>query len=101
LPKDVVLMIVDKFLNEISQKLAPKKIDFKVSKKMRSWLADKGYDISYGARPLARLIQDKIKKPISEELLFGKLSKSGGKISIDLDDGEKLKIDISSAQAKS
>jgi ATP-dependent Clp protease ATP-binding subunit ClpA len=98
LPKDVVLMIVDKFLDEISHRLTSKKIEFKVSKKLRSWLADKGYDVSYGARPLGRLIQDKIKKPISEELLFGKLAKAGGKITLDLDDSEKLKIDITAAQ---
>lgn len=100
LPKDVVLMIVDKFLDEIGQRLSSKKIEIKVSKKLRSWLAEKGYDVSYGARPLGRLIQDKIKKPISEELLFGKLAKSGGKITLDLDDSEKLKIDISAGQAK-
>ena len=100
LPKDVVLMIVDKFLDEIGQRLSSKKIEIKVSKKLRSWLAEKGYDVSYGARPLGRLIQDKIKKPISEELLFGKLAKAGGKITLDLDDSEKLKIDISAAQTK-
>jgi ATP-dependent Clp protease ATP-binding subunit ClpA len=86
LPSDVVLMIVDKFLDEISKKLVARNITFKASERLRNWLAEKGYDVSYGARPLGRLIQDKIKKPLSDELLFGKLSKSSGKILVDLDE---------------
>jgi ATP-dependent Clp protease ATP-binding subunit ClpA len=89
LPRDVVLMVVDKFLGELSAKLQARKIEFKATNKLREWLAEKGYDIAFGARPLARVIQDQIKKPLSDELLFGKLSKSGGKIIADLD--EKLK----------
>jgi ATP-dependent Clp protease ATP-binding subunit ClpA len=84
LPKDVVLMVVDKFLNEVTQKMAAKKILFTASKELREWLAEAGYDIAYGARPLARVIQDKIKKPLANELLFGKLSKSGGTITAGL-----------------
>jgi len=97
LPRDVVLMIVDKFLAEISQKLAAKNIEFKTSKKLRNWLAEKGYDVSYGARPLGRLIQDKIKKPLTDELLFGKLAKSGGKILVDLGEDDKPAFEITSS----
>jgi ATP-dependent Clp protease ATP-binding subunit ClpA len=100
LPKEVVLMIVDKFLGELGQKLKARKIDLKVSKTLKAWLADKGYDVSYGARPLGRLIQDQIKKPISNELLFGKLAKSGGKISLDLGENDQVKINITSTQPK-
>ena len=94
LPEDVVLMIVDKFLTEISQRLSAKNIQFNTTTKLKNWLAKKGYDVSYGARPLGRLIQDAIKKPLSNELLFGKLGKSGGKIVVDLDENEKPKFEI-------
>jgi ATP-dependent Clp protease ATP-binding subunit ClpA len=84
LPKGIVLMVVDKFLKELGDKLSQRKIEFKASDRLKEWLAEKGYDISFGARPLARLIQEQIKKPISEELLFGKTGKSGGHIYADL-----------------
>jgi ATP-dependent Clp protease ATP-binding subunit ClpA len=89
LPKDIVLMVVDKFLAELIAKLRARKIEFKVSTKLREWLADKGYDVAFGARPLARVIQDQIKKPLSDELLFGKLAKSGGQITADLGANQK------------
>jgi ATP-dependent Clp protease ATP-binding subunit ClpA len=94
LPRDVVLMVVDKFLDDVTQKLAAKKIEFKASLALREWLAEKGYDISFGARPLARVIQDQIKKPLADELLFGKISKSGGKITVDLGKDGKPSFDI-------
>lgn len=94
LPRDIVLMIVDKFLAEISQRLSAKNIQFSATSKLKNWLAEKGYDVSYGARPLGRLIQDAIKKPLSNELLFGKIAKSGGKIAVDLDESEKPKFEI-------
>lgn len=94
LPREVVLMIVDKFLAEISQRLSAKNIQFSATSKLKNWIAEKGYDVSYGARPLGRLIQDAIKKPLSNELLFGKIAKSGGKITVDLDESEKPKFEI-------
>ena len=94
LAKEIVLMVVDKFLADLSQKLAIKKVEFKASKKLRLWLAEKGYDIAFGARPLGRLIQDQIKKPLSDELLFGKLAKSGGKVHADLDKDGKPTFEI-------
>ena len=97
LARDVVLMVVDKFLGEVSQKLAAKKIAFKASQALREWLAEKGYDISFGARPLARVIQDQIKKPLADELLFGKISKSGGKITADLGKDGKPTFEIKGA----
>ena len=94
LQKDVVLMVVDKFLAEVAQRMAVKKIQFTVSNNLRAWLAEKGYDISYGARPLARVIQEQIKKPLANELLFGKLAKSGGIIDADLGKDDKPVFEI-------
>jgi ATP-dependent Clp protease ATP-binding subunit ClpA len=94
LQKDVILMVVDKFLAEVAQRMAVKKIQFTVSNNLRAWLAEKGYDISYGARPLARVIQEQIKKPLANELLFGKLAKSGGIIDADLGKDDKPVFEI-------
>ena len=77
LPRPVILSVVDKFTREIVQKLAARKIEVVVEDSAREYLADKGYDPSFGARPLARLIQNEISKPLADEVLFGKLSKGG------------------------
>jgi len=69
--------IVDKFLKELSGQLAEKKVTIEVTDAARTYLADKGYDPDFGARPLARIIQDEVKTPLGEELLFGKLEKGG------------------------
>jgi ATP-dependent Clp protease ATP-binding subunit ClpA len=79
----VMEMIVDKNMNELKTMLAPKSISIKYSVKVRSYLAKKGYDPKFGARPLARFIQTQIKDKLTDEILFGKLEK-GGKISIGL-----------------
>ncbi len=94
LPRDIVLKVVDKFLGEVTSKLHARNIELICSEKLKSWLADKGYDIAYGARPLARVIQDQIKKPLSDELLFGKISKNGGKIKVDLGTDGKPTFEI-------
>lgn len=88
LPKEIVLQVVDKFVDELNMRLAIKKVDLEVSDALRAWLAEKGYHPSYGARPLARTIQDHLKKPLADELLFGKLSKGGGKVFADIKDGK-------------
>jgi ATP-dependent Clp protease ATP-binding subunit ClpA len=85
--------VVDKFIDELNGQLAIKKVSLKISSEVRTWLADKGYDPSYGARPLARVIQTEIKDALSDEILFGKL-KSGGVISVNLAD-DKLTFDYS------
>lgn len=89
LPTEVVLSIVDKFLSQIELQLVDKKVDLEVTDAAREWLAKKGYDEKMGARPLSRLIHDKIKKTLSEEVLFGKLEK-GGRVLVDLKDDELL-----------
>lgn len=88
LPEMVVLSIVDKFLTQIELQLAEKKVDLEVSDNARKWLAHEGYDEKMGARPLQRLIHNKIKKTLSEEILFGKLEK-GGHVLVD-EKGDEL-----------
>jgi ATP-dependent Clp protease ATP-binding subunit ClpA len=97
LPRDIVLKVVDKFLKDVASKLASRKIELVCTEKLRLWLVDKGYDIAYGARPLGRVIQDQIKKPLSDELLFGKISKTGGKIKVDLGQDGKPSFEITAA----
>ena len=81
LPSKVISQVVDKFIMQLEEQLADRKVTIVLSGTARSWLAKRGYDPSFGARPLTRLIQEKIKKPLAEELLFGKL-KNGGTVRI-------------------
>jgi len=63
-------------------------VQLDVTDAARGWLAERGYDVQMGARPMARLIQDKIKRPLAEEILFGELAEHGGVVHIDLEGGE-------------
>lgn len=83
LPEEVVLKIVDKFIAELNSQLSPKNIKISLTKKARKWLAQKGFDPKFGARPLQRLIQKEIKSPLVEEILFGKLTE-GGEVTVDI-----------------
>ncbi|OVE81345.1 ATP-dependent Clp protease ATP-binding subunit ClpA [bacterium K02(2017)] len=87
LPEKVVLSIVDKFLTQVELQLLEKKVDLTVTDKAREYLAENGYDEKMGARPLQRLIHNKIKKQLSEEILFGQLEK-GGQVTIEIKDEE-------------
>jgi ATP-dependent Clp protease ATP-binding subunit ClpA len=78
--------VVGKQLLELEAQLLAKKVEIEIGPEVRDWLADKGYDRAMGARPLARLIQDKIKKPLSEEILFGKLE-NGGRVEVHIKRG--------------
>ena len=101
--------IVDKFMKELSGQLAEKKVTIDVTDAARTYLSDKGYDPDFGARPLARIIQDEVKTPLGEELLFGKLEKGGAVVvstqESDIEDertgekkkGVKLKFDCTAA----
>ena len=84
-------LVVDKFIMELEEQLSNKGVTFKVDKAARDWLVEHGYDRAMGARPMARLIQENIKKPLADELLFGKLAK-GGHVTINVKDG-KLHFD--------
>ena len=82
-PEDIA-KVVDKFVIQLEAQLADRKIEFELSKAANLWLATKGYDKRYGARPLSRTIQEYIKKPLADEILFGKL-KQGGLVKVGLD----------------
>ncbi len=77
LEEKTIAFVVDKFLFELEEQLHQKKVTLSIDNSVRKWLAEKGYDILMGARPMARLIQEKIKKPMAEELLFGALAEGG------------------------
>ncbi len=87
LGKPTVARVVDKFILELELQLADQNVHIQFDSEARSWLADKGYDKLYGARPMSRLIQDKIKQPLAEELLFGKLT-DGGEVNVTIKDGK-------------
>lgn len=88
LQPETVGHIVDKFIVQMEVQLQDRNVEIELSEKARLWLAERGYDRDMGARPLARLIQEKVKKPLSEELLFGKL-RNGGLVRIDIDVADK------------
>ena len=87
LSKEVVHTLVDKFLTQLQAQLDDKSVQLDVDEDAREWLAEHGYDAQMGARPMARLIQEKLKKPLAEEVLFGKLV-SGGTVQVGVKDGE-------------
>jgi len=87
LTRDTTLHVVDKFLSELQGQLDDKGVLLNVDDEARQWLAENGYDEKMGARPMARLVQDKIKKPLAEKILFGELSK-GGEVEITVSEGE-------------
>jgi ATP-dependent Clp protease ATP-binding subunit ClpA len=84
---DHILRVVDKFLIELEMLLQEKHVSLSATPAARDWLAQHGFDPLMGARPMARLLQDKVKRPLADELLFGKLI-GGGRVSIDVKDGE-------------
>ena len=91
LPREVIKTVADKFLVEIQVQLDDKKVVLNVSDEARDWLVDHGYDETMGARPMQRLIQNKIKKELAEDILFGRLAK-GGDVSIIVEDDELVII---------
>jgi ATP-dependent Clp protease ATP-binding subunit ClpA len=99
LPPEVVRNVVQKFIIQLEGQLAERNVQIEITDKAADWLATRGYDESFGARPLSRLISEKVKKPMADELLFGKL-KNGGivRIDIDPDDKDKLKFAYSQEQ---
>ena len=80
-------MVVDKFLMELENQLVDKKVEFEVTSATKEWLSKNGYDAKLGARPISRLINDKIKRPLAHEILFGKLE-GGGKVVVDIKNDE-------------
>ncbi|MGB0445020.1 MAG: AAA family ATPase, partial [Porticoccaceae bacterium] len=94
LPPEVIKTVVDKFLVKLQRQLDDKKVFLTVDEEARNWLAIQGYDTKMGARPMDRLIQEKIKKPLAEEVLFGALSQRGGTVHVTVaNDALKISID--------
>ncbi|MCS6914462.1 MAG: ATP-dependent Clp protease ATP-binding subunit ClpA [Myxococcales bacterium] len=88
LSPDVIRRVVDKFIGELREQLRPRKVELEMNDAAREWLAEHGYDHLFGARPMGRLIQNEIKKPLADQLLFGAL-RGGGKVLLDVE-GEAL-----------
>jgi len=86
-----ILRVVDKFLIELESQLTEKHVSLDVDSDARRWLADHGFDPQMGARPMARVIQEKVKRALADELLFGKLA-DGGLVKLSVRDGE-LQVD--------
>jgi ATP-dependent Clp protease ATP-binding subunit ClpA len=92
LPKTVILQVVEKFVLQLEAQLLDRGVAIELTQPAAEWLADRGYDDKMGARPLGRVIQEHIKKPLAEELLFGKLAK-GGMVRVGVKD-DKIVLDI-------
>ena len=88
LATDIVRNVVDKFLIELQAQLDEKRVQLDVDETARNWLAVQGYDPDMGARPMARLIQEKLKKPLAEMILFGELAEQGGIVHVSMENGE-------------
>ena len=93
---EVVSRVVDKFILQLELQLAEQNVHIQFDSDARAWLAKRGYDRLYGARPMSRLIQEKVKQPLAEELLFGKLV-HGGEVHVSLKDGPNKDGDVSEA----
>jgi ATP-dependent Clp protease ATP-binding subunit ClpA len=99
LDHEIILKVVDKFLLELENQLHEKKVEPSFTPKLKEYLAKKGFDPQMGARPMARLIQDLIRKALADELLFGRLV-NGGRVTIDLTDDNKAKLDFDETPAE-
>jgi ATP-dependent Clp protease ATP-binding subunit ClpA len=93
LNEEIILRVVDKFLMQLEDQLHEKKVDIGFSDALRRHLAKKGFDPVMGARPMARLIQDTIRKALADELLFGRLV-NGGRVNVDVDEAGEIKLDF-------
>ncbi|MFZ6688173.1 ATP-dependent Clp protease ATP-binding subunit ClpA [Undibacterium sp. SXout11W] len=98
LDEEIILRVVDKFLMQLEEQLHEKKVEATFTDNLRKFLAKKGFDPLMGARPMARLIQDMIRKALADELLFGKLV-SGGRVIVDLDEKDLIKLEFSEGDA--
>lgn len=100
LGEDVILTVVDKFLTELQGQLDEKRVLLNVDEDARLWLVEKGYDMHMGARPMERVIQEYIKKPLAELVLFGALAKQGGTAQVRLNEaGDALEVTVEQEEA--
>ncbi|MEQ8405357.1 MAG: ATP-dependent Clp protease ATP-binding subunit ClpA [Oceanicaulis sp.] len=93
LKTDVVGRVVEKFVLQLEAQLADRGVTFELTEAATNWLAEKGYDENFGARPLGRVIQEHVKKPLAEEILFGQLKK-GGVVKVDVDAADETRLDF-------
>ncbi len=98
LDERTIQRVVDKLLVEVEAQLEQKGVALHLSDEARAWIAQRGYDPKMGARPMARVIQEHIKRPLAEELLFGRLAKGGHAFVETTADGQQLKIEVRSAE---
>jgi len=96
---EIVKGVVDKFLTELQAQLDEKRVVLNVGDDARNWLAEHGYDELMGARPMQRLIQDKIKKPLAEMILFGDLAEAGGEVDIHVGDDGDITLEVAAVAA--
>ena len=99
LDEQIILRVVDKFLMQLEAQLAEKKVEAIFTDALKKYLAKNGFDPQMGARPMARLIQDTIRRALADELLFGKLA-NGGRVTIDMDDKGQVVLDIHQSDAQ-
>ena len=97
LPAEAVARVVDKFIMQLEAQLGAKKVQLEVDEDARAWLAEHGFDATMGARPMARVIQEHIKRPLAEELLFGRLA-DGGVVRVGVE-GDELSLDVQAREA--
>ncbi len=93
LDEEIILRVVDKFLMQLEEQLHEKKVEAIFTEKLRKFLGKKGFDPLMGARPMARLIQDLIRKALADELLFGRLV-TGGRVTVDMDEKDQVKLEF-------
>jgi ATP-dependent Clp protease ATP-binding subunit ClpA len=99
LDEQVILRVVDKFLMQLESQLSEKKVEALFTENLKKYLAKNGFDPQMGARPMARLIQDTIRRALADELLFGKLA-NGGRVTIDVDDKGQVTLEIAQSDAQ-
>ncbi|MGH1429576.1 MAG: ATP-dependent Clp protease ATP-binding subunit ClpA [Neptuniibacter sp.] len=97
LTTDIIKGVVDKFIAELQVQLEEKRVVLHLDDSARSWFAEKGYDEQMGARPMKRLIQEKLKKPLAEMILFGELAEEGGSVLISIDEEGELTVEAENA----
>jgi ATP-dependent Clp protease ATP-binding subunit ClpA len=100
LSREFIMRVVDKFLMQLEEQLQEKKVEATFTPALKDHLAKKGFDPQMGARPMARLIQDTIRKALADQLLFGRLA-SGGKVTVDLDKNDKVTLLFAEEEAAS
>ena len=96
----IIRSVVDKFVGQLAAQLADKRVSIELDESAKEWLAERGYDPLYGARPLARVIEEHMKKPLADELLFGRLAK-GGKVTVTIEGDKPVFVIVPTGQTLS